>query len=1196
MNSKKLFSRRLKQEPSEPYYRTGGLLPIDMGPSNFSNGLEEKTTSSAGRRRLPNLKIIPPDPKQFNLSALSSQHNAALASSASNLKAVFSDMIRSPISVAIVSPDPSLTHKPLPPRPRSVSLPPTPDLPAELPGSILLDNQGFPPCAAPEASIPTRPVWQNIRRETDPTDRYTEDLGDVSTLLCLFPKPLSHAGSSPDLNSPHSTLKSVRSNNTLNASFSAKPSPLKGKAMQHLNETCSRKRSRQSLLELSLFTDSKYSSLANEDANINLKDQLDASKLLQPSPIAVESVTWGSEAGSLEFHRRDFGAPTLTPPMVPSKQIEELVATVTTRDQTILTLQSHLGSLRASHEAHIASFAETYAAEVASLKNHARVLEEQLFQHASVHHAPSNDLLFLFDTTAPPTPSCESSRHTSSIESAGSISPVQSDLEGQQRSLQRSQPSPEMESLKRRLSTSRRPDTANRNLLPELNQFKQNNAALQKQIESLMAKLNESKKSERTLKDSLQDSEDRCTQWQDQAVRADKIAKSAKALQNTIDNLENRLEIANIDKLDAEEQLFNLRVQQCPFDIGTSKPRCPAVAEDDHMKDAHTSMSTAYSTGSPRNSQEPITLSAFAAHMERLQDVIGQKDAQISELEGENEELRQRHSQLEQENNETNLRLDIQSELIEKTRQTDTHIEQLRTAIIDREAIIGEKEKSIRLVERQLEHHKLLLEAEIRKHAKMTLHAAVKDDPLPELNMLAAKEEVDKWINKLNQRLKKEKPMTEGPVPGNALEAQVEDMRQEIEFYVREIIYYKLDVKGYKSDIKKLKRGTTQLNCYGGKTSDLESDTSSLRPAPTSSRLRFPAATSDVGGVGATLSARPIPPFARGSTNRPVTPPLSGSTSKPGRLPADSKKPTGKYNPQPFDVKTPRTPHRKVDSKTVNDVENVDPSISPRPVVRLSPPCGNPTPASPAREKSGDVLMDCALSTLASNMKVDGVDGSCMRHGTAVEMMSRPQVLTTGVSSGIERQQPAPAVSPKKVKTIPARPPRPQHGLFDTPTANPQNTNSRPSNPPNETARLALDHSLPTTSIPHTPQPAPAAAEPSPPQQPDRKPSAPSTSNTPFVIAMGSPHNPTLNLLAPVASSIPAACSITRNCALLKSAPLQMNTVCPGELGEGGGVDEDGVRGREGFRTPSRRRSGSVGSVVTAIRVSRREKDGEKGV
>lgn len=328
-----------------------------------------------------------------------------------------------------------------------------------------------------------------------------------------------------------------------------------------------------------------------------------------------------------------------------------------------------------------------------------------------------------------------------------------------------------------------------------------------------------------------------------------------------------------------------------------------------------------------------MTLDTFITHIERLEDIIRQQDMHISGLEGDNEELRQRYIQLEQENNESSLQLDIQNELIRKTKQTDTHIEQLRAAIIDRESIIEEKEKSIRLVERQLEHHKLLLQAEIRKHAKMTLHAAVNDEPLPELSTLATKEEIDRWIDKLHQRLKKEKPLVERPVPSNALEAQVEDLRQEVDFYVREIIYYKLDIKGYKSDIRKLKRITAQLSTYGSRASDLESDTSSLRPAPTPGRMRFPSVSE------MSPSAPPVPVLPMASMEHPATPPLSASTFSSGR-PANPKNSSGRYNSQQLDVRappTPRTPHRKTGSHIGGRSKDAESGISPRSVAKVSP-------------------------------------------------------------------------------------------------------------------------------------------------------------------------------------------------------------------------------------------------------------------
>lgn len=97
-----------------------------------------------------------------------------------------------------------------------------------------------------------------------------------------------------------------------------------------------------------------------------------------------------------------------------------------------------------------------------------------------------------------------------------------------------------------------------------------------KQIESLMAKLNESKKNERTLKTSLEEAERKRDEWQAQAKEAGNLAKSAQALQNTVDHLENRLELANIGRLDAEEQLCNLQAEKSPFEMKLDKLQIPS--------------------------------------------------------------------------------------------------------------------------------------------------------------------------------------------------------------------------------------------------------------------------------------------------------------------------------------------------------------------------------------------------------------------------------------------------------------------------------------------------------------------------------------------------------------------------------------------------------------------------------------------
>jgi chromosome segregation ATPase len=510
-----------------------------------------------------------------------------------------------------------------------------------------------------------------------------------------------------------------------------------------------------------------------------------------------------------------------------------------------------------------------------------------------------------------------------------------------------------MENLKRKLSSTRRPETASRNLLPELNQYKQNNVALQKQIESLMAKLNESKKSERALKTSLDEITQSRNEWQEKTEEAGKTAKNAQALQNTIDHLENRLEIANIDKLDAEEQLYNFQSQNRPFDFKLPNLHIPPTIDytqeqvssglnliciptglwlisSQGAQTSHMSMSTVFSSTSPispeKESQELSTLATFVAHIEQLQDQVRRKDAEMQELERSKEQLQHKHDQIEQEQHTLTLQMEIQSELLKKTRRTDAHIEQMRTAIIDRETIINEKEKALRAVERQLEYHKLLLQAQIRRHATMTLHATANDNPLPELSKLATRADIDRWIERLQERLKKEKPMASESLPNDPKDAQIADLRQEIDFYVREIIYYKLDIRGYKSDIKKLKKITTQLSSFGSRTSDLESDTSSLRPAATPSHTPFPGATPELGTSDSPALSGPA--YRAQSMNRPMTPPPSDPicTSK-ALYNSNDVMTAGQHAPLHPRIQapmTPQTPTRKTDAQVARETESYE--------------------------------------------------------------------------------------------------------------------------------------------------------------------------------------------------------------------------------------------------------------------------------
>ncbi|KAI4624359.1 uncharacterized protein J4E87_005860 [Alternaria ethzedia] len=519
-----------------------------------------------------------------------------------------------------------------------------------------------------------------------------------------------------------------------------------------------------------------------------------------------------------------------------NNQIDELKAIIATQNQKNSVLQSQFAALRSSHEAQVASLVDAHSAEVASLKDHIRLLQEQNSKHG-LHQASRNNTSFVSDSAEPPHTSI---RETPPItKDPDFVCPIE--FESKQRSHRRSESSPEMESLKRKLSATRRPETTTRNLLPELNQYRQNNVALQQQIESLMAKLNESKKSERELRSTLGLTEMRCAEFEDKAAHADKLAKSTQALQNTIDHLESRLEIANTERLDAEEQLSNLVNGKSPFDLISKGP--PSTSHP--TSDGRMSMSTVFSSASPisseLDSQENATLASFVAHIERLQDQVREKDHRIAKLEKEREQLRRAHSELEQEHKTTASR--------SGTHHPDTHMERLRAAILNRESVIEEKDRVICTVERQLEHHKLLLQAEIRRHAAMKLHMAGEgEDSWPELASIARREDIDRWMDRLHERLRREQSKQKGKALADTPDVQMESLRQEIDFYVREIILFKLDIKGYKSDIRKLKKITAQMEAYG-RTSDLESEACSPRPTATPIPSYFPPITPELDGA-----------------------------------------------------------------------------------------------------------------------------------------------------------------------------------------------------------------------------------------------------------------------------------------------------------------------------------------------------------
>lgn len=738
-----------------------------------------------------------------------------------------------------------------------------------------------------------------------------------------------------------------------------------------------------------------------------------------------------------------------------------------------------------------------------------------------------------------------------------------------------------MESLKRKLSTTRRPQTADRNLLPELNQYKQNNIALQTQISSLMAKLNESKKSEKALRATLQDVEQRIAEAESKTSESQQLASSAQALQNTIDHLESRLELANTEKLDAQEELFNMRALRSPFDAHFPDLQTP-------VQDAHVSMDTVFSTDfqPSRQRDSTATLSTFVAHIEQLQDNLEQKDAYISELEGDSSRLRHMLDQVNQQCEDINLQLDIQNELLRKTKETDTHIKQLRTAILEREAVIGEKEKSVRAVERQLEQHKLLLQAEIRKHATTSRYFTDETNPLPELSALATKKDIDRWIQKLNQRLQNSKPMSPSKEPpATAAQAQIEDLRNEIDFYVREIIYYKLDIRGYKSDIKKLNRITAQLGSYGNRASDLDSETSSLRPAPTPNRARFLSTTPEPKSSQHPSPALSGPTTTKIESARALTPPSSATAGSPTASPTQSAK-AAVDGYEEASSRVPMTPQTPTKITILHNTHNAPDDAAPGrgdaqhsgndSIVHTHGPPR--TPDEPAVSIQDDHSEMLALAIGIPNR-------SLLRETEPLDRpdMTNPRILTSTIGGSDE--------------------PSIERGVSDVSTVRPVIPTSRfsrdllsnsPSPKPYQTSHSRVGSG--SSAMSYSLQSQSASS------RPERKLSAASSTGIPFVIAMGSPHNPAIAVAAknmPVARPHKSSATTSRSGVdgtMASSTPLSS----PTSVGSASPVPSRYSPASTGHKrklslsfrkqenesptTPTHSRSLSGGSIRTAIR------------
>jgi hypothetical protein len=115
---------------------------------------------------------------------------------------------------------------------------------------------------------------------------------DFSVLLSLFPEPLVHAKSVPNLLSSHSEMRSSRGGDGHKSGAVSKPSPLGVHHDKSLSETSSRRRSRSDLVALNQSDDNEFaaclSPAGGENSSTSTITQKAASKTVQSSSLTLE--------------------------------------------------------------------------------------------------------------------------------------------------------------------------------------------------------------------------------------------------------------------------------------------------------------------------------------------------------------------------------------------------------------------------------------------------------------------------------------------------------------------------------------------------------------------------------------------------------------------------------------------------------------------------------------------------------------------------------------------------------------------------------------------------------------------------------------------------------------------------------------------------------------------------------------------
>ncbi|KAI9710582.1 MAG: hypothetical protein M1820_002718 [Bogoriella megaspora] len=434
--------------------RIGGLIPASENildenanvESPVRNGITKMLQKSPkiGRRPKP-LALAPlQDPNSSTLNPSSLALQDAAVNSATHLLAVVNDILRSP-PLSGGAPRSPLSQTFQNGRPRSHTAPPTPvaeiNLIAELPGSLLQENQGFPKTHFASGRIA-------LGLEKTPPG-----------VLLGFDRPKT---------SPPESALSFRHRRSVSETNAQSTVP----AMRYRNENKSQK------LERDCPPLPMTSRIVNEGATV----QPNSSSLDTTCPTGPDMIP---EKNAAEKP---------LPPVALDVESDDLLPVLADRDRTIALLTAQLANLRRSHDAYVTSLNGAHEKEMNALRLYANCLEEQRGLNSEESPEVLDKGKLRVNTSLQPI-----SLHKQVAEgsSATSMQSFQSAFEDQRRVSQ--EMAAEMETLKRKLSAAKKRDSEADAIRKENYLLKESLKVKQQHLETLMKKLAKTKMTEKAM-------------------------------------------------------------------------------------------------------------------------------------------------------------------------------------------------------------------------------------------------------------------------------------------------------------------------------------------------------------------------------------------------------------------------------------------------------------------------------------------------------------------------------------------------------------------------------------------------------------------------------------------------------------------------------------------------------------------------